>query len=180
MTAKRTLTSVLVGSVMLAGSVLPGVGETAEKAEKTSPVVVGTFDSRAVKIAYDHAVLAGRVPDVEADDPNATPEQIKQRTIDRRKREFRQGFGTGDVSEYLDLIRDEIPKIAQKAGVDVIVSKWAIEYHDPNVILVDVTEALIQPFEPTEEDLEIIHDVMAAPAGSEKEIRELEESGKEI
>jgi len=183
MTAKRTLTSVLVGSVMLAGSVLPGVGETAEKAEKTSPVVVGTFDSRAVKIAYDHAVLAGRIQSIEAAeaaDANATPEQIKQRTIDRRKREFRQGFGTGDVSEYLDLIRDEIPKIAQKAGVDVIVSKWDIEYHGPNVTFVDVTEALIQPFKPTEERIKIIRDVMAKPPLTEKQIRELEASDKEI
>jgi len=164
MTAKRILPGALVAGVMLAGSVLLGIGAKEEKTEKLSQVIIGTFDSRAVMLAYGSASRAGRMPHIEVSKPIA----------------FRQGFGKGDVSEYLDHIRDEIPKIAQKTGVDVIVSKWAIEYHDPNVILVDVTEALIQPFEPTEEDLEIIHDVMAAPVGSEKEIRELEESGKEI
>ena len=164
MTAKRILTSVLVSSVMLGGSVLPGVGETAEKAEKASPVVVGTFDSRAVAMAYGHAVLAGRMPHTEAPKPVA----------------FRQGFGKGDVSEQLDHIRDEIPKIAEEAGVDVIVSKWAIEYHGPNVRFVDVTEALIQPFKPTDETLEIIQDIRKVPPASEKEIRELEQSGREI
>ena len=164
MTAKRILTSLLVGSFMLAGSVVPGVGETAEKTEKPSQVIIGTFDSRAVMGAYGSASRAGRMPHIEVSKPIA----------------FRQGFGKGDVSEYLDHIRDEIPTIAQKTGVDVIVSKWAIEYHGPNVTFVDVTEALIQPFEPTEEDLEIIHDVMAAPPASEKQIRKLEQSGKEI
>ena len=71
-------------------------------------------------------------------------------------------------------IRDDIPEIAKKAGVDVIVSKWDIEYHGPKVKFVDVTEALIQPFGPTEERIKIIRDVMAKPPLSEKEIRERE------
>jgi len=164
MAAKKISTSVLAVSVMLTGLALLVGAETAEKAEKALQVVVGTFDSRAVKLAYDSAKMAGRMPAVEV------PKPI----------EFRQGFGTGDVSEYLDQIRDEIPKIAQKTGVDVIVSKWDIEYHDPNVKFVDMTEALIQPFKPTEERIKIIRDVMAKPPLTEKQIRELEASDKEI
>ncbi len=164
MTAKRILTSVLILSVILAGSMLLGDEEKKEKTDKASQVIVGTFDSRAVKLAYDTAAMAGRMPAVEV------PKAI----------EFRQGFGKGDVSEYLDLIRDEIPKIAQKTGVDVIVSKWDIEYHDPNVKFVDATEALIQPFKPSEERIKIIRDAIAKPPATEKEIREFEKSGKEI
>jgi len=164
MTAKRILIGVLVLSIMLGGSLLLGVGETAKKTKKASRVIVGTFDSRAVMLAYGSASRDGRMPHIEVSKPIA----------------FRQGFGKGDVSEYLDHIRDEIPKIAEKTGVDVIMSKWGIEYYDPNVTFVDVTEALIQPFKPTKEDIKIIHDVMAAPPASEKEIREREASGKEI
>ena len=164
MKAKRILTGVLVLFVMTAGSVLFGVGEKEEKSEKTSQVIVGTFDSRAVKLAYDTAAMAGMMPALDV------PKPI----------EFRQGFGKGDVSEYLDLIRDEIPKIAEEAGVDIIVSKWDIEYHDPNVKLVDITEALIQPFKPTEERMKLIRDMIARPPATEKEIRELEKSGREL
>jgi hypothetical protein len=183
MTAKRILIGVLVLGVMLWGSLPLGFGEKEEKTEKASQVIVGTFDSRAVMMAYSHAVRAGRMPSIEAaetSDPNATPQQIKQRSIDRRRREFRQGFGMGDVSEYLDLIRDQIPKIAQKTGVDIIVSKWDIEYYDPKVKFLDVTEVLIQPFEPSKERLKIIQDVRKAPPASDKEIRKFFESGKEI
>lgn len=169
MTAKRILTCLLIIIVVLTGRMLLGFGESAEKqpaqkTQKPSPVIVGTFDSRAVMFAYGSASRAGRMPHIEVSKPI----------------EFRQGFGKGDVSEYLDYIRDEIPKIAKKAGVDVIVSKWAVEYHDPNAIFVDVTEALIQPFEPSKEALEMIKDLKKTPPGSEKQIRELEQSGKEI
>jgi hypothetical protein len=115
-------------------------------------------------LAYDSATFAGLMPDLRV------PKAI----------EFRQGFGTGDVSEYLEQIRDDIPKIAQKMGVDVIVSKWDIEYHDPKARFVDVTEALIQPFKPTEERMKMIRGLMGKPPVSEKEIREREVSGKEM
>lgn len=165
MTANRILTAIFVIIIMLTGSVLLGVGEKEKKTQKPSQVIIGTFDSRAIALAYGSAHRAGRMPFL------MYPKPI----------EFRQGFGTGDVSEQLDQIRDQIPKIAQKTGVDVIVSKWDIEYHDPNAVtLVDVTEALIQLFKPTEEDLKIIHDVMAKPPVSAKEIRELEVSGREL
>ena len=180
MTEKRILTGLLVLSVVLAGRVLLGVAETAEKAEKPSQVVVGTFDSRAVTLAFGESPFWSTYermnPESVAPPADATPQGVEQWKINRRKISFRQGFGRGDVSEYLDFIKDQIPRIAQETGVDVIVSKWDIVYHRPNVKFVDVTEALIQPFEPTEERLEIIRDVMKVPAATEKEIRQREKS----
>ena len=166
MTTKRILIVVMLLSALLGASLLLGVGEKEKTTEMPSQVVIiGTFDSRAIALAYGSAHRAGRMPFLQY------PKPI----------EFRQGFGTGDVSEQLDQIRDQIPKIAQKTGVDVIVSKWDIEYHDPNAVtLVDVTELLIQLFGPTKEEIKIIHDVMAAPPVPEKEIREREASGREL
>ena len=165
MTVQKILIGILVLSVLLGGSLLLGIGDKEEKTEKPSKVIIGTFDSRAIALAYGSAHRAGRMPFLRY------PKPI----------EFRQGFGTGDVSEQLDQIRDQIPNIAQKTGVDVIVSKWDIEYHDPNAVtLVDVIEALIQLFGPTKEEIKIIHDVMAAPPVPEKEIREREASGREL
>ena len=164
MSTRITITGMLVLGV-LAGSMLLGAGAKEQKTEKSSKVIIGTFDSRAVTLAYGSGVKAGLVPHIPVSKPIA----------------FRQGFGTGDVSEYLDQIRKEIPKIARKTGVDVIVSKWDIEYHDPKAVtLVDVTEELIQTFKPTKERMKIIRDVMAKPPASEKKIRALEASGREL
>ena len=178
MDTKKILIGLLVLSVMLMGSVLLGVEEKEEKTQKASQVIVGTFDSRAVTLAFgtspQQAEFYKRYPEYVAPRDGATPEEVEQWKINLKKRQFRQGFGRGDVSEFLDLIRDEIPKIAEKTGVDVIVSKWDIEYQSPKVKLVDVTEALIQPFKPTDERLKIIRDVMKVPAATEKEIRERE------
>ena len=184
MISKRIFIGVLILSVVLGGNLLLGVGKTEEKTEKPSQVIVGTFDSRAVTLAGrtadQQAEFFRRYPEYVAPRAGATPKEVEQWKINLKKRQFRQGFGRGDVSEFLDLIRDEIPKIAEETGVDVIVSKWDIEYQSPKVKLVDVTEALIQPFKPTDERLKIIRDVMAVPAATEKEIRELEASGREL
>ena len=47
-------------------------------------------------------------------------------------------------------IKDKLPGIAKKAGVDVIVSKWSISYSTPVAEFVDVTGLLIEPFQPDE------------------------------
>jgi len=67
-----------------------------------------------------------------------------------------------------------------KSGQALIMCLMLAAPDGPNVKFVDVTEALIQPFKSTDETLEIIQYIRKVPPASEKEIRELEESGKEI
>ena len=178
MTGKKTLACVLVSSVVLTSPMLRGTANKTEKTGKASQVIVGTFDSRAVALAFGaspfHSTYQRMNPETVAPPANATPQEVEQWKISRRKVEFRQGFGRGDVSEYLDFIRDQMPKIAQETGVDVIVSKWEIVYNNPKVKFVDVTEALIQPFKPADANLKIIRDVMKTPAATGKEIRKRE------
>ena len=47
-------------------------------------------------------------------------------------------------------IKDQLPGIAKKAGVDVIVSKWSITYNTSDAEFVDVTGLIIEPFQPDE------------------------------
>jgi hypothetical protein len=177
MEKKRITICLVCTAVVLVACILFAADEPSKTTDKTN-VVVGTFDSRAVTLVgrtpAQEAEFYKTYPEYVAPRDGATPEEIEQWKINLKKKQFRQGFGRGDVSEYLDLIRDEIPKIAEKTGVDVIVSKWDIEYQSPNVKLVDITEELIQPFKPTDERLKIIRDVMEVPAATEKEIRERE------
>ena len=108
MVSKRIFIDVLILSVMLGGNLLLGVGKTEEKTEKPSQVIVGTFDSRAVTLAFGSSPISStflkrRDPESVAPKADATPEEVEQWKINRRKIEFRQGFGTADVSVYLDL-----------------------------------------------------------------------------
>jgi hypothetical protein len=161
MTTKRISLILVCGAVMLMVCSLPAGDNTVEKAEQTKPVIVGTFDSRAVVIAFtrtkwfeeQHDKVRADLQKAEAAGDTAKSEEIKKWKIERQKQMHLQGFGTGDVSEYLEYIKDEIPKLAQQAGVDVVVSKWDITYHGASVKFVDVTEVIIRPFEPSEETL---------------------------
>jgi hypothetical protein len=56
-----------------------------------------------------------------------------------QKRLHRQGFGTAPVDDLLAGMQDELAGIAEQAGVDVIVSRWALAYRGPRARSVDVT-----------------------------------------
>jgi hypothetical protein len=71
----------------------------------------------------------------------------------------RQGFSTWPVDDILEQVEGRIPAIAERAEVDVIVSKWTIVYERPGVEFVDVTDLMVEPFEPDEETLKIIEEL---------------------
>lgn len=150
-------------------------------AERGKPtVVVGTFDSRGVLVAYvhsggfeqhmrelfaelDRAKAAGdekRVAELEALGP-AMQEKIHQ-----------QGFGTAPIDDIIAKIEDSLPGIAREAGVDVIVSKWSLFYTSPAAKFVDVTDRLVDEFDPDEATLASIRELLAQDPVPLEEIHE--------
>lgn len=131
-------------------------------------VVVGTFDSRAIAIAYvgspafsakmtelhaelDAARAAGddaRVAELEALGP-AMQAELHAR-----------GFSTASVDAYLDGVRERIPAVAAAAGVDVIVCKWDVVHAADDAEFVDVTEALVMLFDPDERTLRSTREIV--------------------
>ncbi len=57
-----------------------------------------------------------------------------------------QTFSTGSVREIMEKIEEELPQIAEEAGVSVIVSKWEVVHKSPAVELVDLTLRLVALF----------------------------------
>jgi hypothetical protein len=157
----------VAGAIVLTLSAQDGAGGHGQRSVNPA-VVVGTFDSRAVAIAYIrsetrseelralHAELARakaagdaeRVAELEALGPAL------------QKRAHEQGFGSAPVDDIIAQIEDRLPGIADAAGVDVIVSKWALTYRRPHAKLVDVTDEIAAAFHPDAETLEIIRDVL--------------------
>lgn len=68
----------------------------------------------------------------------------------------KQGFSTWPVHDILQNIKAEIPSIAAKAHVDMIVSKWDAVFQRDGADTVDVTDLMVAPFTPNEETRKIL------------------------
>ena len=163
---------VLLGGLLIGTLAAQATPATPERA----PLVVGTFDSRGVAIAYIRSEAFGQemrdlraaLAQAEADGDEERVAELNAYGPALQERCHRQGFGTLPVDNILTQIEDELPGIAAQAGVDVIVSKWCVTYQQPGVTFVDVTDELAAQFEPTEETLGVIRDVLdSEPAAAE-------------
>ena len=136
-------------------------------------VVVGTFDSRAIATAYVRSDEFSSYLAAQRKDVTKVIERAKE-TGDRQlaaaldalgpamqKRIHQQGFGTAAVDDIIARIGDRLPRIAEKAGVDVIVSKWALSFHRPAAEFVDVTDLLVAEFHADEQTLKTIRELVA-------------------
>jgi hypothetical protein len=161
----HTLTSVLTTLAVLA---MTGCVRS-EEGEFGTRIRIGTFDSRAVAVAY------GRSNEFKSqiDELMANYEKAKASGDEKRVKEFeaegparqelleKQAFSTWPVDNILEQIEDEIPKIAKQADVDVIVCKWDVIYQRSEVEFVDVTDLMINLFDPDEETLKIVEELKA-------------------
>lgn len=156
------------GGGMLLGGLLAltlGAQGTTQTLEHPT-VVVGTFDSRGVLMAYVgsdefQAYLSAQKADVgrALERARTAGDQDLVAALDAlgpamQKWIHEQGFGTAPVDHILARIEDELQGIAEQAGVDVIVSKWTLTYRSPTARFVDVTDLLVAEFDPNEETLQ--------------------------
>ena len=158
------ITAVLAG---LAVYTTVGAGQPEEKTSGAK-LRVGTFDSRAVAIAHVRSeAFARHLKGIRAEYKKAKAEGDENRVKELEAQGpagqelvHKQGFGTWPVDDILDKIKEKIPKIARQADVDVIVSKWDVVYQRAGVEFVDVTDLMVQPFDPNESTLKVIQEVL--------------------
>jgi hypothetical protein len=170
---KRLAICSILGTVIgLVGMSAAG-GETAAKdtGQTVKALRVGTFDSRAVALAYYRKFL--RSPEFTArmkklkenhDRAKAAGDEQKAKKLEAegsamQEHSHGQVFGSAPVDEIVAKIKDQLPKIAKQAGVDLIVSKWSLTYRSPDAESVDVTEAMAKLFQPDEQTLKMIRDL---------------------
>ena len=166
---KTTLmAAALVGSLATYTAALAdGPGREAEKAE----LRVGTFDSRAVAVAFirsgmfeqEFKQMMEEHKKAKAAGDDETVKKLEAQGKAGQERAHRQGFGTAPVDEILQRIKDKLPGIAKKSSVDVIVSKWAVTYSTPGARFVDVTDLIVEPFEPDEKTKRVIRELCDTP-----------------
>lgn len=136
---------------------------------------IGTFDSRAVALAYyrspDGIAQMGEEWDQQHEEAVAAGDSARLEELELFKPSMQhlmhqQVFSTGSICNVMREVQDELPGIALEADVSLIVSKWELSYSDPTIEVVDVTSKLIALFDLDGDALhsaEEIRDVEPAP-----------------
>jgi hypothetical protein len=162
----------LMGALIIAcvAAVMPPPAPTSG-ADDNPAIRLGVFDSRAIAIArvnsagYQAEISGLRaqiVKDIEA--ARAAGDTARVAELEAigpamQKRMHEQGFGSAPVHEHLATLKNALPGIAERAGVDAIVSKWELVYQAPDARFVDVTMLLVAEFDPDERTLGWIEDL---------------------
>lgn len=162
--------ALVLACVFAACSIFPASESLAGDKEE-GVLQIGVFDSRAVAIAYARSEpFRKRIDDMKAEHRKATEAGDEERAKELattgpelQDMLHKQGFGTWPVDNILKEIEDAIPDIAEKAGVDVIVSKWDVVYQRPWVELVNVTDFMVEPFNPNEDTMKVLAEIQGQP-----------------
>lgn len=135
-------------------------GNAREKATGGERVRIGTYDSRAVAVAFSGSELCdawmqalnGEYQEAREAGNQERVAEIEAEMNARQKLLHKQGFSTEPVDNILELIKDKLPEIHNRQGVSTLVCKWdkeSLKKH-PNAEYVDVTMALVDAFNPNE------------------------------
>jgi hypothetical protein len=154
----KTKTFRQLAGCLSAAALCIGLSAPASAQAQTNQMRIGVYDSRAIAIAYGNsAEFQQSMKSVRADyeKAKADKDDKKMKEIDARmrlkqRRAHEQGFSTGSVAGCMAKIKDALPGVAKKAGVQAVVSKWELNYQAPGVEVVDVTEELTALFHPNE------------------------------
>jgi Skp family chaperone for outer membrane proteins len=134
---------------------------------KTAALRIGTFDSRAIALAFWHSEEGEkRIKGIfeehkKAKDAN-DEKRVRELEIEGpglQVRMHQQVFSTGSVTDIIEKIKTKLPPIAKEAGVSLIVPKSQIAYSDASVEYIDVTPQLVKLFNPRDETLKTIEEL---------------------
>lgn len=162
------LAIVCVGILLVHSSALQAAdSRQAPVAHDVEPVRIGTYDSRAVAVAYARSdlmrqKLAGPLKELAEAKKAGDQKRVDELNAMGESMQIRlhlQGFSNARVDDILDVVRDELPNVAAQMNVAVITN--AINYHNASVELVDVTDELVALFHPDPETLKIVADARA-------------------
>ncbi len=132
-----------------------------------STLRVGTFDSRALAMAYYRSPefiqsmqdLKDEYEKAKAAGDEKRVKELEVKGPAQQELVHKQGFSTWPVDNILEKIKEKIPEIAEQANVDVIVCKWDIVFQRSGVKFIDVTDLMVKPFNPDEKTQKIIKDI---------------------
>ena len=155
---KTPLKQKLITLLIAAGLLSCQACLTASAQTQTNKLRIGVYDSRVIAVAYGNSpefqetlkpVMAEYKKAKEAKDDKRMKQLEAQMKL-KQRRLHEQGFSTGSVISIMATVKDSLPAVAKDTGVDVIVSKWEVNYQSPSVEIVDVTGKVAALFHTSE------------------------------
>jgi hypothetical protein len=165
----RAVAVLLVMGLALLGSAAVPVRAAPSLQDGAPALRIGTYDSRAIAIAYArsahleavHADLMRRRAEAAEGGDETLVREIEALGGSLQLRLHLQGFSTAPVDDLLDAVRDRLPEAARGAGVSAIMR--SVDFYEPRVEIVDVTDALVALFEPDAGVLSLVAELRSQP-----------------
>ena len=153
-----------LAALLLLAAVPAGLGQDqpqtpAAPATRNRKIRVGVYDSRAIAVAYANSrefQNALKPAQRDYDQAKLSNNQKRMNELQRQmqltqRRLNEQAYSTASVASIMATIRNSLPAIAKEANVDVIASKWEVNYLGYNTETEDVTDKLVAVFHTTEQ-----------------------------
>lgn len=153
-----TRTIMFLAAPLIIMSTLSGGSLASDDAPKGTKIRIGTYDSRAIAIAYVSSrfnPVKERMADYEK--AKAAGDKVKMKELESWGEEFQrqldfQGFGRVPVDDLLAPARDQVSKLGRERQLAAIT--MSCDFTSGDVELVDVTDDLVKLYAPTEKTLE--------------------------
>ena len=155
----KKLIQLLISVIAMVAILMLASASNGAIAQKTKAVIkIGTYDSRIVTFAWSrsdyfkqHLIKFNQQND-SADKAHDTA-RIKELTVGIMSYQHllhQMVFSNGSIGIVMAIIKDKLPELAKTAGVNIIISKWELNFSDPSIEIVDLTSQVAQLFQPKE------------------------------
>ncbi|MEI6576004.1 MAG: hypothetical protein WCO63_07500 [Bacteroidota bacterium] len=133
-------------------------------------IKIGTYDSRVVVFAFSRSqYFPSHIKDKQKayNDAQEAHDTVKMDEALYSLMSFQHllhqmVFCTGSAIPVLDSIKSKIPELAKKNGLVAIVSKFELNYSDPDITLIDITNEMAALFNPKEDISKMAKDIRNA------------------
>lgn len=165
MFTKRSLPSGAAALILLIIFILPFKESIAQTVQR-----IGVFDSRAVVLACYNSKfstqkeifnsLGTQMKEAKEKDDKESIAKLEREAGLRQAMLHEQGFGTGSINNIIEPIKDKIAKLAEEQNLSVVVSKWELLFNTKDCEIIDVTEQMVNFFEPTDKIKSMVKEIM--------------------
>jgi hypothetical protein len=160
--------SLIVLTAALAATCLLSLAQAGAPA--APKVRIGTYDTRAIAVAYARSsLMTDRLNQLKQsrDAAKAAGDDKKVKEIEAQgaalqRQLHRQGFSNMPVDDLLAGVKDALPQVANDANVSAIAPRVNFS-DDGSVEVVDVTDKLVAAFKPDAKTTQIIADLKNHP-----------------
>ena len=134
----------------------------------TTKLCIGIFDSRCVATAYGRTDFMKEMDSIKIK-YNKAKEEGNKELVEELERlgpakqllMEQQGFSTGSILNIMQKVKDKLLSVAKEYNVKLIVSKWEVMFTDESIELVDITDQLVEFFNPDEATRKVIEEIKA-------------------